>query len=384
VSDQLAPQILHVDDDGELLEQVKSYLEGEDIPDWGRPEVHSTESFHAALQILEERRIDLVILDVRNGGHEATDIPPDEEAGARTLEEIKARRFVPVLFWTALPDAVSDLAGSLVKVGKKDDDLEILKVAVDELFATGLPTLNRALRHLVEEEQRAYMWGYVADHWDELRAGNDPVGLAYLLVRRLGRSLSGPGVVRVAEQLGAAEGGAPADGTIHAAEMYVLPPLPDTRPGVSEIVREGEGVDARWWFVLTPSCDLEHPEKGLDRVFLARCILATEDRRVARWLETDSNSSREKVEELVSHKTGNQHDRWLFLPSAPTLPDLVVDFQALHSVELTEFENMIRVGSLASPFAEAALNRFGRYIGRVGTDDLDVEALMARLKAKSA
>jgi CheY-like chemotaxis protein len=380
VSDQVIPaQILHVDDDREMLEQVAEYLEGQEVDGWGRPQVIGITSFDDALRTLEERRFDLVILDVRLGGHEEQDLWPREEEGVRTLGEIRQRRFVPVVFWTGLPGTVEHLAGALVRVGGKDDDLANLGDAVRGLFGTGLPAVNRALRHLIEEEQRRYMWEFVAEHWDELRQDGDHTGLAYLLVRRLGRSLSGPGIHRVAAELGGGGPGAPIAGTIQAAEMYIVPPLPSTRAGVSEIMREEVDGETRWWFVLTPSCDLEHPEK-LDRVLMAECRSASDDPRVADWLAQDSGNKKSKVRDLVSQKTGGQDDRWLFLPAAPTIPHLVVDFQRLRSLPTSELESMHRVGSLTSPFAEAAVNRFGRYYGRIGTDDLDVAALMAQLR----
>jgi CheY-like chemotaxis protein len=384
VSDQvIRAQILHVDDDAEVLEGVKEYLEGEDIDGWGRPQVIGIASFDEALRTLEERRIDLVILDVRLGGHEEQDLAAADEEGVRTLAEIRNRRFVPVVFWTGLPSKVADLAGPLVRVGDKTADTVVeLGERVRALFATGLPNVNRALRHLVEDEQRRYMWEFVAEHWDEFQQDGDHTGLAYLLVRRLGRSMSGPGIQRVAAELGGGGPRAPAAGAIQAAEMYVVPPLPDTRPGVAEIMREQVEGDPRWWFVLTPSCDLEHPEK-LARVIMAECLPADKDSRILDWIAEDSGSKRSRVRDLVSHKTGGQDDRWLYLPPAPTIPHLVVDLQRLRSATVDEFNALERVGSLISPFAEAAVNRFGRYYGRVGTDDLDVATLMQLLKSDS-
>lgn len=380
MSDQIPAQILHVDDDHEVLAQVAEYLEGEELEGWGRPQVVGITSFDAALRTLEERRFDLVILDVRLGGHDQQDLAPAEEEGVRTLDEIRRRRFVPVVFWTGLPGTVEHLASALVRVGGKADHLGNLGEAVSGLFATGLPAVNRALRHLIEEEQRRYMWEFVAEHWDALRQEGDHTGLAYLLVRRLGRSLSGPGIHRVAAELGGGGPAAPAAGAIQAAEMYIVPPLPDTSVGVSEILHEEVDGEAYWWFVLTPSCDLEHSEK-LDRVLMAECRSAGDDPRVVDWIAQDSASKKAKVRDLVSHKTGGQDDRWLFLPAAPTIPALVVDFQRLRSVPVEELGAMRRVGSLTSPFAEAAVNRFGRYYGRIGTDDLDVSALMDQMRA---
>lgn len=375
----IPPQVLHVDDDPDDLRNVRDYLQGEDIPEWGRPEVTSIDSFDQALSELEARRFDLMILDVRLGGHEEQGVAPEEEEGARTLRDIMKRRFLPVIFWTGLPGKVEHLGSPLVDVLEKTGagGLDTLVASVRQMFATRLPALNRALRRLVEEEQRHYMWDFVAEHWDDLQEGGDATALAYLLVRRLGRSLSGPGIEQLAAHLGAG-GGPPAEGTIHAAEMYLIPPLSGTRPGVADLFRDDSGAgDGTWWLVVTPSCDLEHDKAEF--VVLAACLPIETDARVQRWRANGNAANKAKVRDLVSHKSGGQDDRNLYLPAAPTIPDLVADFQLLRSVSTDDLNSMHRVASLVSPFAEAAVSRFTRYLGRVGTDDLDVEAITARL-----
>ena len=74
----------------------------------------------------------------------------------------------------------------------------------------------------------------------------------------------------------------------------------------------------------------------------------------------------------------------LFLPAAPTIPDFLADFQRLRSASRAELDGMQRIASLVSPFAEAMVSRFIRYFGRVGTDDLDVDGIMADLKSVPA
>jgi CheY-like chemotaxis protein len=372
-------RILHVDDDREYRERARDYLEGEELPGWGTPLVRSLDSFSEALATLESGRFDLVILDVRLGGHDQTAAPPAEEAGVRTLEEIRARRFVPVVFWTGLPGKVAQLSGPLVRVVAKTDGPQRLGEVVRELFDTGLPAVNRALLALVEDEQRRYMWDFVARHWDELRVDGDPLALAYLLARRLGRSLSGPGIHRLAAALGDTAGKPPAENTIHPAEMYIVPPLEGTRPGVADLFCESPGTgDRDWWLMVTPSCDLEHGKA--EGIVLAACRPLAGHPDVVAFRERENGSNRGKVRELLGHATSGQRDRYLFLPRAPAIPDLVADFQHLRSVSRPELDAMKRVASLASPFAEAAVSRFTRYFGRVGTGDLDVPFLLQALE----
>jgi hypothetical protein len=130
--------------------------------------------------------------------------------------------------------------------------------------------------------------------------------------------------------------------------------------------------------LVTPSCDIEWDKA--ERVVLAACEPVDQDARIQKWRETNTGTNRRRVEDLISHKTGGQDDRYLFLPAAPTIPDLVADFQRLRSVTPEELGAMDRIASLISPFPEAMVSRFIRYFGRVGTEDLDVETIMNRLR----
>ena len=238
----------------------------------------------------------------------------------------------------------------------KTDGLGALLDAVRDLFETRLPAVNRALVRLIEDEQRRYMWDFVAEHWSELSESDDHMELAYLLGRRLGRSLSGPGIEQLATELGGRGPGPPASGKIHAAEMYVVPPFEGTKPGLGDLFRET--IDAqheRWWLLLTPSCDIQWDKA--DRIVLASCEAIDHDARIQAWRSADNSSNRRKVEALIGHKTGGQDDRHLFLPSAPTIPDLVADLQNLRSVTPDELNAMDRMASLVSPFAEAVASR---------------------------
>jgi hypothetical protein len=65
-------------------------------------------------------------------------------------------------------------------------------------------------------------------------------------------------------------------------------------------------------------------------------------------------------------------------------PDLVVDFQQLVTLPREQMTTLERLASLDSPFAEALLARFGRYFGRLGTPDLDLEVIINRLQSAAA
>jgi CheY-like chemotaxis protein len=379
------PRILHVDDEEDSLRQAKEYLEGEEIDGWGFPSVVGITEFAEAMAMLETQRFDLVILDVRLGGHEATGIPPEAEAGAGVLEEIKARRFVPVVFWTGLPERVRHLQTPFVRVLEKTlGGLDALARTVGELFDAGLPSVNRALLKFIEAEQRAYMWDFVAPNWEQLRDSADHISLAYMLARRLGHSLSRPGIEQLAKELGEAEAEGVTAGKVHPAEMYILPPVASIGPGVGDIYQgDVGGVHPGWWLVLTPTCDLY--QKKAECVLLAECAPADDHQDVKAWQQSqESQSKRSKLGDLLTQKTGGQDDRDLYLPGVLALPDLVADLQRTVSIPRDDLAEMRQVASLDSPFAEALVSRFIRYFGRVGTPDLDADFLIQRFRTGGA
>ena len=140
------------------------------------------------------------------------------------------------------------MTSQLVLVREKTELLPALLEAINSLFESRLPAVNRALLRLVEEEQRRYMWDFVAEHWNELKAVDDHTSVAYLLARRLGRSLGGPGIQRLAGELGEkADSGLPPDGKIHAMEMYLRPPVAGTKIQAGDLLREKDGDEGTWW-----------------------------------------------------------------------------------------------------------------------------------------
>jgi CheY-like chemotaxis protein len=374
------PRILHVDDEDDVRENVKEFLEGENVPDWGRPEVVGTGDFDEALRLLEAERFDLVILDVRRGSRDEG-ISVEQEAGVGTLAAIKARRFVPIVFWTGLPGNV-DPEPPLITVGEKTEGLPVLTDLVRSAFATRLPALNRALRRMVEDEQRRYMWDFVSKHWETLHEVGDHTAVAYLLARRLARSISGQGIVAMAHALGENVEALVPSGDIHPVEIYLLPPLGDQELLAGDILEGCTGGRDGWWLTLTPSCDLVN-EKA-EFVLLAVADPLPDHAFFQRWIAAEpgkDKSAMQRVEGLIRQKSGGQDDRWLYLPAALSVPHLVVDMQRLVSIPCAEAKALRQVASLDSPFAEEAVNRFNRYYGRIGTPNFDPAPLMSGLAA---
>lgn len=269
----------------------------------------------------------------------------------------------------------------LVYVASKAD------VAADDLINTlqlviqsGLPDINRAILEHIDKVQREYFWDFVAGHWDTIRGAGDKRALAHLLVRRLAASLSGVSAEDLAEKLGAQIAAPITEDQVHPVEMYVLPPI-SREMKTGEIVRgEIQGQDG-YCVVLTPSCDLvDHPPQvpKAERVLLVRAGPLEGTAEFKNWKAAPSNTKKNVLTDLLkNNRRSGQGERFHFLPEAFTVPNLLIDFQAALSVPLSELQDVQRLAVLDSPYAEALIARYVRYLGRVGTLDIDLESLLA-------
>jgi CheY-like chemotaxis protein len=368
-------QVLFVDDDPETCALVKEFLDGE-VLTGSHDQLHTDTftSFDQALEEMDARRYDFVILDVRRGPH---DQYLEEEVGIITLEAIRQRRFVPVVFYSGLPRLVRHLETPLIRVVEKGQ-LPFLLDTIGEIVRTRIPSVNRALIHHLELTQRDYMWDFVASVWNQFGDTQDRTALAYLLARRLAHSLSGPGIQQLAQELGDPTVGTTDQGRVHPMQYYVVPPIEPT-PLAGDLLQGLINDLDGWWVILTPSCDLVAGREKAEWILLARCLALTDQKEYQDWQTNPSHPSK-KLQSLLKNNRGeSQPERFFFLPAALTLPGLVVDFQQLVTIPRMRLSDLNRLASLDSPFAEALLHRFGRYFGRLGTPDLDTDNVIARL-----
>jgi hypothetical protein len=365
-------RFLIVEDDADKVRQLEEIAPAcVDKPDEVQTEVCG--SFKEALNKLRTASYDLLILDLRDDSD--TSLEADSNpAGLEVLELLKKIRFVPVVFWTALPHKVRSEQSSFVRVVEKTEDVTRVRDEVRNVMATKLPTLARR----IEEIQRDYMWDFVAQHWQAFESPHAQTDLVYLLARRLALSLQAE-----ARRLGrdiAGKAVPMADkAKVHPMQMYVRPPIADCRLS-GDIVSGTVGGEKGLWIVITPSCDFE--QKGrLHNVLLAQCVPLTEETEFKEWQQDASQKNVDALSALISdNRKGAQADRFKFLPGVFFLPDSVVDFQRLKTVSPADLEKLEVVTSLDSPFAEALLAKFARYFGRLGTPDIDKQVVLDRLQ----
>jgi CheY-like chemotaxis protein len=307
-------------------------------------------SLGRAADRLAKERFDLVTLDL----HDAKDPDPEkEDVAASTQAGEKATRFVPVIFYTGFAAKLSGLESPIIKVVTKGrDDVNALRGAASEIFATKLPRLVRS----IESEQRSFMWDTLSNQWPQYRNEISPEEMAYLLARRVAQQLSRETIKTVMEH--AREDARP-------IEMYVYPPPNDELlPG--DIVADKTG---QLWIVVTPACDFAQG-KAENVLMCAIGPLNTHPIYVE-WQNANSAKNKEKAEGKLRNLLRNGGgDRWRFLPKTFFVGAGVVDFQRLQQMPLKETDGLKRICALDSPYSEELLLAFSRYYGRIGTPDL--------------
>lgn len=371
-------RLLVVDDDEEVCKNIQEFLEYETI-DNINISVEIVTDFNQALQVLENQRIDLVILDVRMGNYEEIQ---EEEVGRITLASIQERRFVPVIFNTGLPNLVEHLRSNLIRIVTKGS-LDCLLEEVKSVFESRLPNINRALIRHFEEVQRRYMWNFVDQHWSELGEINDQSELAHLLARRLAISLSVDGIQALETELsGMINPSKIETDVVHPITYYVIPPLSKFPQPGDLYLRIIESISS-YWVVLNPACDfVVHKNKcKVEHMLLAATNKLNKSPEYKSWSSDKKRENKSKLEKLIrDNREGGQPDRYFFLPGVLKIPDLIVDLQQIESVSYDDFKSQEwdRVASLDSPHAEAFQSKFSRYFGRIGKPDLNSEIIFSR------
>lgn len=378
----------------------------------GRPSVGGgisvtrASTFEQALDELAALSFDLVVLDIRDDSKasyepnkEAGDEALPSDVGLRLFADIRRVRFVPIVFYSAVAHLAEELhAAPFVQVvSKLSDQDHPVRDAVVVAINSGLPSLNRALHLHAQAVLRDYMQDFVQPHWASLSQRERRPDLAHLLARRLAVSLSdGSGLESVLADVEGQEAAPPLAGNVvHPMRMYIVPPTGGWTTGAIMRLDEpaagsGEGVEEHaaaasgdHWVLLTPACDLVPERLSAEYVVLAKCLPLGSMEEVEAWRAEASMGKQRSLDALLANnRKRGQADRYHALPAAWEVPGLVVDFQQIASVPVGDLARYRRVADLDDPYAQSLISRFGRYLGRVGTPDVDWSLVRWRLGQK--
>ncbi|TNE56010.1 MAG: response regulator transcription factor [Bacteroidetes bacterium] len=371
-------RVLVVDDhEADLIEE---FIQGEKVLGNDYPiKVYKCPNFDDALKVIEEIRIDFVVLDLKDDDIE---IEADQVKlkGEEIFDTIKTNKFLPVVFYSAYAHKVKHLENSFVKVLVRGEGADKIRGAIKEVFDTKLVQL---VQH-IQEEQRNYLWDQVLDKEIKIEGDNN-TDIAFLLSRRLSNILERGAVKRFLGGVGAT-GEHLSSGDIHPVEMYVYPPVQQGFLSGDILKCEVMGKN-RYCVILTPSCDLQRNKH--DNILLANCQLLEEQPEFIKLKKafnehdekgTDvSNSAINDFKSLVGNNRKGQDGRYFYLPGTSFLPSLIVDFQETYQIPKDRVTQGLRIASLDSPFSEELVTCFNRHYGRVGTPDLDKDEIVKRV-----
>jgi hypothetical protein len=327
--------------------------------------------FQDAADRLDSQRYDILIIDLKDD--KGSTVEDEKLPGREIYEAVKKLRFVPVVFYTALPRHVLPEETTFVRVVEKTRGITVLADEIKGIFATGLPSITR----IIDETQREYMWDFVQRLWKEFKSSHEQGDLAYLLARRLALTLENK-ARRLVRPI-AGQHVKMADPTkAHPMQLYIYPPLGGNH-STGEILKQKVAEGDVYWVLLTPSCDFERKDR-IDRALLAQCTLLKTQQEYLAWSSNPEDS--DHLTALITDSRKNaQSERYKYLPGTFFLPDLVADFQQLKAVSKDELNSYSVVASLDSPYAESLLSSFSKYFGRLGTVDIDKSVVLDRLKA---
>ncbi|CAG7649288.1 DNA-binding transcriptional response regulator [Actinacidiphila bryophytorum] len=389
-SSDVAYRVLIVDDDARMAEQLQELLIDE-LEDLGIIHFEAEQDFNAAEERLGHADFDLVILDVRDAsdGSPSADI---EGRGRELYERIARVRWVPVVFFTGVPQQVRALEEPpLIRVVTKNA-LDDIAPAVRDGLVSGVSALTRRISALVGDYVRNFMRDVVAPHWDEI-AGADQNEIVPIIVNRLAAWLRENGLRKLDQSV---EGDLVAVAARpSAARVYLMPPVTHHLTAADLVLDPDDDL----WLVITPACDLyeDHPESNVAKPRVAKAQYVrlakadrvfTEDEKcsespaISEW-HRSSKTSKDKAQAQRAFRTDD--NRYYALPQYLDVPHVVIDFENVKSESLDEVRAWKRVATLDSPFAEAALIAYSRSVGRIGTPDVsfdDVQVQLELMKAK--
>ncbi len=359
-------KILYVEDDDDNRSGLIEALSGIEI-NGQTIEIKGEADFNVAVEKIIDFHI--VILDLYKGkvGSDG------EAAGNKVLESIQEKIFIPVIFYSAATDKVSDLKSQVIGIATKGDGgIEELKQEIKRLSDHNLPYIRERIHEHIDKKLRNYFWEIIQNKKDIFKPESQDYSLGYLLLRNIGNSLSKKNIVDILEDPDIKKD----EEKVHPMEFYLYPTDGSNEYESGEIIKQGK----EFYVILTPSCDFI-PRKGgkrkAEKVLLAKANPLTSTPAFNKYSGDKSKNNKNELSDLIRSE---KYPRYFFLPGTPFLENLVVDFQDKLMVEYEDLHsNYQRIAKLDSPFAEAMVTKFISYYNRVGYPDIDVDYILNNL-----
>lgn len=343
--------------------------------------------FAKAKTLLDERRLDMAVLDICLGRPEQ-----DNQPGLSVLQSWKSIGFCPVIIHSAIAESVKEHENAFVRVVPREGAEKLLE-EISRLIETKIPVIHRAIQEHISSSMREYMWGFAEKHWQHFEPVSKKPDFLRLILARLAEHFSRQGISALTNKfypdLPSEFSDSATEDRIHPAHFYIMPPV-GSLPMMGDIRQLNDGSSSQLVVVLTPTCDFFQKKseivlctKAIDLDKLPNPKKPNEHGEYGRWAGApDDNQKLAELSSLLrNNRQGTQSERFYYLPGVFSLPHTVLDFQRLMTFPLDELSAAPCLARIASPFAEAISAQFVRYVGRIGTPVLDVDAIVKGLRA---
>ncbi len=357
----MALKLLFIEDDQDLRKNLKDIFHEDEIAGHTL-NVQVEESFEKGIEIIKESNFDIVILDLFKDGEQK-----DEDAGIKVLETIRSFLFVPVIFYTGHAYKIAEFKSEIVGIVNKGDGIEALTFEIERIIKSKLALLKKNVNEYINKEFVQYFWGIVDKQKSIFNSDGSDYSLGYLILRRIANSLSKENIKEILKDDKIKPDKA------HPMEFYVFPSNNGEYESGEILLR-----DDVYYAILTPSCDFIQEGKRLrkvGKVLLAKALYLKETDFFKKF-EGNREKYRQSIAELIESRKG---DRYFFLPGAPFLPNLLLDFQNKLMFDYEDLGSFSRVAKLDDPFAQSMVSSFVRYYNRIGFPDIDSDYIIERL-----
>jgi len=369
-------QVLLVEDEPEDLRQYERDFPRVFSSRGVEADIHPCQDFGEAYAQTSSPlyRYDLIVSDTYRG--------PARDRDAQVLRMVqnyRGNRFCPLVIYSSGVKPPDLREGAFVLWADKSRSGDIER-ALNQLLDTNVPQLARQLHDELERTAGSYLWNFLEDKWQQL---NNPSPLGARVLERMVRR-------RAAVQIAEIDQSSESPGFVerHAPEYYVYPAFDTQYFNLGDILRSLRDSND-WRVVMTPHCHLfkqQGQEKPrADHVLLVRAVKARDvlGEKLDKVKTQEKLQQRRKLSQWArspAQTEGKPEGRYWYLPGFLDIPHSFCDFLQVESVPYGKLMNDLqRVATLTSPYAEALQSCFAGFYASVGIPTMQTESIESLL-----
>ncbi len=317
-----------------------------------------------AMNSLESAPYDAAIIDLRLRKD------TNEAEGNEIIRKIRESQRYPVIVVSGFVgelDAEFEEETDVFRIIKRTEcDTSSILTIISEWYSSGITRFSEVLTS-VNQTLHEIFWRDIAKNWNVWKEdAGDIENLEKIIKRYLTSILVGR--LRLNADAAGFE-------KMHPAEVYFIPPLKQDY-FTGDILMKGND----YYLILSPACDMvvrDNKPKKAEIILTCRLIPLNKRVEFASLVSTNKPNIN-KVENIIQNNGGN---RYHFLPPYGELGGFVIDFQDVNQIPVSELKSYKRKAEITDFFLSNIIARFSAYYSRQGQPELDVDMMIAKVKA---